>query len=577
MPKRLAIFVSYASEDAEAVTLLDSWLKEQGFDPWIDKRSLIPGQDWALEIPRAVTKSDIVLVCLSRKSVEKTGYVQKEIRVALDAADQRPHGNIFLIPVRLDDCAVPERLQHLHCVDLFRPEGHERLARALDHEKSKITVQANIENEGALASTSRRETVEQIHEFVRQTGQRDIVRVIVISHTGGVTLNALLDALNEWSKGSLSDQPIKLQVLLRSPQLSDLGRAQSISRSIESLRNFAASARLFDVEARYYAAPPLLRCLIFERRDGTCSAYLSFYDWPLVQGLNQRGAANRSSFVHGSLTSDHLLLDTFVSWFNHLWGIHRVHMLLFDFDDTLFLTTDCQVKGWIEALTTAIDGKTFATSEFAQDIRRQIERRVDLTALMTRIFLDEQQEQDILQRIFVKLPPLNKLELLRKHRVRVREELTALNAMPIPQIIGDIKSLSAEYQIAIVSATSEILVRQVLERHGLENLFAYIIGREAPRQPWQAVESKTQQFLRISNIVGIPLERMIFVGDSDADYRSAAQVGLHFVENRYNAKIHGRESLVKSLDPVGRRFLSGKEGELISAVKAIEAKLGRLP
>jgi phosphoglycolate phosphatase-like HAD superfamily hydrolase len=112
-----------------------------------------------------------------------------------------------------------------------------------------------------------------------------------------------------------------------------------------------------------------------------------------------------------------------------------------------------------------------------------------------------------------------------------------------------------------------------LDRHGLADLFAYVIGRNVPRQKWQAMENKTQQFLRVSNIIGVPLERMIFVGDSDADYKSAAQIGLNFVESRYNAQRHGRTSLVNSLDPKGRPFLLGKKGELLTAIQAIEARL----
>jgi hypothetical protein len=42
-----------------------------------------------------------------------------------------PEGNIFLIPVRLEDCSVPERLSRLHWVDLSAPGGQERLTKAL--------------------------------------------------------------------------------------------------------------------------------------------------------------------------------------------------------------------------------------------------------------------------------------------------------------------------------------------------------------------------------------------------------------------------------------------------------------
>src|SRR5882724_3765834 len=132
----------------------------------------------------------------------------------------------------------------------------------------------------------------------------------------------------------------------------------------------------------------------------------------------------------------------FLSWFAHLWGKHRIHTLLFDFDDTLFLTTECQVDAWVEALQSAIDGKTFVRPDLAADIRKVIDRRADLTQRMTDIFIKRQQENEILRSLFNTLPPLNKLDMLRRHRVRVREELTAQRAIPIREIIEDIRTLS---------------------------------------------------------------------------------------------------------------------------------------
>ena len=55
----------------------------------MDEINLVPGQDWAIEIKKAVRRSDFVLVCLSASAVTKNGFVQKEIRFALDVADEK--------------------------------------------------------------------------------------------------------------------------------------------------------------------------------------------------------------------------------------------------------------------------------------------------------------------------------------------------------------------------------------------------------------------------------------------------------------------------------------------------------
>ncbi len=107
--------------------------------PWLDEEDLLPGQDWANEIPKAVRAADMVIVCLSASSVTKAGFVQKEIKYALDAADEQPEDTIYLIPLRLEDCDVPERLRRWHWVDYFEERGFERLMRSIEVRASTIT------------------------------------------------------------------------------------------------------------------------------------------------------------------------------------------------------------------------------------------------------------------------------------------------------------------------------------------------------------------------------------------------------------------------------------------------------
>ena len=127
----LKIFLCHASADKPTVRELYKRLESDGADAWLDSEDLIPGQNWRVEIPTAVENSDIVLVCISENSVNKEGYVQKEISFALDKALEMPEGRIFLIPVRLESCEVPRRLSDYQWVDLFSENGYERLMLAL--------------------------------------------------------------------------------------------------------------------------------------------------------------------------------------------------------------------------------------------------------------------------------------------------------------------------------------------------------------------------------------------------------------------------------------------------------------
>lgn len=128
---KLRVFLCHSSSDKTFVRELHSRLCSKNIDPWLDEVKLLPGQDWDYEIQKAVRAADAVVVCLSRSSITKAGYVQKEIRIALDAADMQPENTIFIIPIRLDDCDVPERLRKWQWVNYFEENGYEKLVAAL--------------------------------------------------------------------------------------------------------------------------------------------------------------------------------------------------------------------------------------------------------------------------------------------------------------------------------------------------------------------------------------------------------------------------------------------------------------
>ena len=136
----LHIFLAHAKEDKEAVVHLYRQLRKRGYHPWLDTEDLLPGQNWRSEISKAIETSQVFIACLSERSVDKEGYVQKELKMALDTYADKPPNSIYLIPVRLDECTVPDlrqeeygvNLRDLHRVDLFKPNGFERLIKSLE-------------------------------------------------------------------------------------------------------------------------------------------------------------------------------------------------------------------------------------------------------------------------------------------------------------------------------------------------------------------------------------------------------------------------------------------------------------
>jgi formylglycine-generating enzyme required for sulfatase activity len=136
----LRIFLCHSSGDKPAVRELYRRLKAAGFAPWLDEEDLLPGMDWQAEIPKTVRNSDEVIVCLSRGSINKAGYIQKEIKFALDVADEQPEGTIFLIPVKLEECDVPERLARWQWVNLYDEDGYRRLICSLQNRSDSLDL-----------------------------------------------------------------------------------------------------------------------------------------------------------------------------------------------------------------------------------------------------------------------------------------------------------------------------------------------------------------------------------------------------------------------------------------------------
>lgn len=111
MPRPLRVFLCHASQDKPAVRELYRRLSaEDWIDPWLDEEDISLGQHWTTVIEEALDQSDVVLIFLSRHSVHKVGFVQRELNYAWEISLEKPRDVIFLIPLRLDECAIPRFL-----------------------------------------------------------------------------------------------------------------------------------------------------------------------------------------------------------------------------------------------------------------------------------------------------------------------------------------------------------------------------------------------------------------------------------------------------------------------------------
>ena len=133
MTRPLRVFLCHSSADKPAVRELYQKLRaEPWIQPWLKEEELLGGQNTGLEINKAIRDADAIIICLSITSVKEEGYVNKEIRRALDIAQEKPDGTIYNIPLRFDNCTTSfEQLKELQWVDYFLPNTHEKLLKSL--------------------------------------------------------------------------------------------------------------------------------------------------------------------------------------------------------------------------------------------------------------------------------------------------------------------------------------------------------------------------------------------------------------------------------------------------------------
>jgi hypothetical protein len=131
-------FISYVSEDRNHVDRLQRRLESVGVPVWRDTANLWPGEDWRAKIRQAIQHDALVfIVCFSRQSEARIrSYQNEELLLAIEEFRQRHPDAPWLIPVRFDECHIPDldigggrTLTWLHHVDIFGDRAEEGAAR----------------------------------------------------------------------------------------------------------------------------------------------------------------------------------------------------------------------------------------------------------------------------------------------------------------------------------------------------------------------------------------------------------------------------------------------------------------
>lgn len=136
------VFISYANADQQRVIPFFESLEKDGFNVWLDCKKLKPGQNWDFEIKRALEKSSLVIAFLSETSIGRRGYVQRELKAALDKLNEKLIDDIYIIPILLDEhLSIPEQLKGIQCIPANKPDCLQQVKDALTYQLGRLGLE----------------------------------------------------------------------------------------------------------------------------------------------------------------------------------------------------------------------------------------------------------------------------------------------------------------------------------------------------------------------------------------------------------------------------------------------------
>lgn len=131
------VFISHAKEDYKIAEKIYDYLAQKGYAPWLDKKKLKVGANWDYEIKKALKDSAFVILLLSSISVKKRGYVQKEFKYAIEYSENKLNDDIYIIPILLDNCEVPDHLSKFQWIEIDNENLMDEILDSLNLQRQK--------------------------------------------------------------------------------------------------------------------------------------------------------------------------------------------------------------------------------------------------------------------------------------------------------------------------------------------------------------------------------------------------------------------------------------------------------
>jgi len=130
-PRAFKVALIYMVEERtkEQVADLYKQLQACGIEIFLFSKDMPTVESHEAEMHQQIKHADSVIICYSENFERGRGYRHQEIKIALKEQKMRPPGNAYLIPVRLDECRVPDYLNEPRVLDYFQREHFDGIMR----------------------------------------------------------------------------------------------------------------------------------------------------------------------------------------------------------------------------------------------------------------------------------------------------------------------------------------------------------------------------------------------------------------------------------------------------------------
>jgi hypothetical protein len=162
-----AVFLSYASQAADAAQRVCDSLRAAGIEVWFDQSNLRGGDAWDSAIRKQVKDCALFVPLISANTESRSeGYFRREWNLAVNRMLDMAEDQSFLLPVVIDDtpemtARVPDRFRERQWTrlpgGLAANEFAERVARLLESDRATASAASRVARPTAAADPGRSE------------------------------------------------------------------------------------------------------------------------------------------------------------------------------------------------------------------------------------------------------------------------------------------------------------------------------------------------------------------------------------------------------------------------------------